>query len=632
MSLKPMYWAKNNSPATVLSVACTASATSIVVESSAVLPVAPNLAVLGSDDSAEIIRYNAIDSNVLSGVERGINGTTPKAWAAGTNVARNFTAYDHDTFKENIEMLGEGAEDAEAEISNLNTRVVKVEADIADLESAMAFKRYGVSGVGLQSASLTRLYDAVGMTAEVGTDDPETSVTNDFDNAAPFKHKKCVGNWVKDGDHAKFNVHAYYGDNNYSEDGSMGDYVAVELPLSFYYYEGNTLVISAHKYEGYKPFDIFCRNHDENNLIDKVYVPAYALALDENGHAVSLPNLDNEQGDYASLFVKARNYDNNELDGLGMLMPASLQFYYWALMNVEFATQNCQSVMQGCATLRHENADTCTFVDGTHVLLNNFNNARVVGEYVAVIASNVDRNSASYQATHKIVSITRCDSTGTASDSGTYSLIELEDLGKSYYEYDTTGATTYRFVARPWRTGACNNVVTPSGSPVSNANGYYPMRYRYRENVYGNQYHTSVDLFDVRQGSSDNDYYLEWFYLPDPTAIATPTNPDKTALAKTPYVKLSLQTSHENYVNGYIVSKQYDETYHDIWAPLLTSGGGDTKYYCDYAYLVFSNVARSCRFGGNWYIGANAGLSNVNAINAPSNANASSGGDLCFAQ
>ena len=79
MSLQPMYPAKNNSPATTLSVACTATATSIVVVDASVLPPAPNLAVLGADENAEIIRYSAIDSNVLSGVTRGINGTTPQS-------------------------------------------------------------------------------------------------------------------------------------------------------------------------------------------------------------------------------------------------------------------------------------------------------------------------------------------------------------------------------------------------------------------------------------------------------------------------------------------------------------------------------------------------------------------------
>ena len=123
-----------------------------------------------------------------------------------------------------------------------------------------------------------------------------------------------------------------------------------------------------------------------------------------------------------------------------------------------------------------------------------------------------------------------------------------------------------------------------------------------------------------------------WYYLPDPREIVTPINPTQQQLQADPYVKLGVQTAHDNYVNGYIVSKNYDETYPDIWIPLLTSGGGDSKYYCDYASLVYSSVVRSVRFGGHWNNGALAGLSYINAIYAPSLASAYWGGDLCYAQ
>ena len=644
MSLQPMYPAKNNSPATTLSVACTATATSIVVVDASVLPPAPNLAVLGADENAEIIRYSAIDSNVLSGVTRGINGTTPQAWIVGTNVARNFTSYDHDTFKANIEELAGEMEDADEDITDINSRLETVENDIKALEDQLAFKRYGVSGVGEQTAALTRIFDSVGLTAEVGTDDDTATVTNDFDAASPFIHKKCVGHWVADGDHAKFNVAAYYGDPNFAEDGSMGNYVAVELPLSFYYLNGSTLVVSAHQYPGYRPFDIFCRNHNENDLLEKIYVPAYPLALDNDGYAVSLPGFENEQGTYENLFKTARKYNDADVAPMGMLMPAALQFYYWALFTVEFATQNCQNVMRGMCDMRSDGNTRCKFLDQTHLLVTDWAQAaqtsitswsanwRKEGDYVSVIATNKDHHDGAYKATHKILSVTRCNASGVADDSGQYSNLEVEDLGKTYWTYDYTGATEYKLGGRPHPTGECNTVVTPSGSPVSNSDGHHPMRYRYRENVFGNQFHTAVDLFDIRKGTGDSDYYLDWYYLPDPREIVTPVNPTQQQLQADPYVKLGVQTAHDNYVSGYIVSKNYDETYPDIWIPLLTSGGGDTKYYCDYATLVFSAVVRSVRFGGHWNAGAAAGLSYIYAISAPSYASASWGGDLCFAQ
>ena len=107
MALSTMYPAKNGSPKTTLSADITASATSMALDDTSVLPPAPNLAVLGEESSAEIILYNDITGNVVSGMVRGINGTTASAWNSGTAVARNYTSYDHDTIINNILSLDE---------------------------------------------------------------------------------------------------------------------------------------------------------------------------------------------------------------------------------------------------------------------------------------------------------------------------------------------------------------------------------------------------------------------------------------------------------------------------------------------------------------------------------------------
>ena len=518
----------------------------------------------------------------------------------------------------------------------LNTeQLAEVMAELS--EHGEEFKRYGVSGIGQSASALTRIYDSVGMTAAVGTD--TEGAVNDFDAAAPFMHRKCVGNWVLEGGRAKFNVQAYYGDSNFAEDGSMGDYVAVELPLSYYSLSGGGLAISAYKYPGYRPFDIFCRNHDTSDLIDKLYVPAYALALDSNGKAVSLPGYYNEQGAYDVLFKDARKYANAEVADMAMIMPAALEFYYWALAVVEFAKQDVQLIMRGAADMRSDANTRCKFIDSTHILVTDWAQAgqtsitawdaawRVEGDYVAILPeSTSDINTSTYKATHKILSVTRCDATGTADASGQYSLIELEATGNTTPAYDYTGETDYKLAGRPHPTGEANSVLTPSGSPVSNSDGHHVMRYRYRENVWGNQYHTSVDLFATRVGTDDSDYTLEWYYLPDPTEIETPSNPNTAALAADPYEKLGLVTDHANYHSGYIISRKYDEKYPDIWIPGVTTGSA-TTYYADYAYLVASAAVRSVRFGGNWNNGGNDGFY-FNANNAPSNSNANFGADL----
>ena len=530
------------------------------------------------------------------------------------------------------------AEKVGDELTDLKDALTGIETDITDLttrvdniEEADGLHRYGVSGIGQAASALTRIWDSVGMTAQVGTDGDNSNVINNFDDVTPFNRRKCVGDFHVEDGRAVFTVNAYYGDEDYAEDGTMGKFVAVECPRAYYYMKDGVLGVSAHQYPGWKPFDIFCHKHNQNETIPYYYMPAYALAVDENGEAVSLPGYDNAQGDYKSLLDKARTYKGGDLGNLAMLMPAAMNFYEWALFTVEFATQNCQSIMQGCAGLRHSNDDHCTFVDATHVLTNNYYAARVVGECVAIVGVTIDCNNFNYLATHKILSVTRCDENGNASVSGTHQLIELEDLGKEYYTYDTTGTTEYRFCARPYRTGSCNGVSTPSGSPVSNTNSYYPCKYRWHENPYSNQYKTAVDLFNQRLGTSDDDYYLKWYLLDDPTAFAS-KNIGASDLETDAFVELDVETVHENYVSGWIKSKKYSEMYNGIWIPYETTGGGASTYFCDYAYLVSSHLVRSVRFGGDWRYGSFAGFSYAFAYYAPSNGSAYYGGDLCLAQ
>ena len=564
-------------------------------------------------------------TRVLTEAQAAATTATQQAQAASASAGQ--AQQSAQTLSQSVAQIATNTQD----ITQLKEDITSLENRVDAIEEADGLHRYGVSGIGQAAVALTRIWDSVGMTAQVGTDGNNSNVVNNFDDVTPFNRRKCVGDFHIEDGRAVFTVNAYLGDDNYVEDGTMGKFVAVECPRAFYYMKDGILGVSAHQYPGWKPFDIFCHKHNQNETIPYYYMPAYALAIDENGEAVSLPGYDNAQGDYKSLLDKARTYKGGELGNLAMLMPAAMNFYEWALYTVEFATQNCQSIMQGCAGLRHSNDDHCTFKDATHVLTNNYYAARVVGEYVSIIGVTVDCNNWQYQATHKIVSIIRCDENGNASSSGTHQLIELEDLGKTYYTYDTTGATEYRFVARPYRTGECNGVSTPSGSPVSNADSYHPCKYRWHENPFSNQYKTTVDLFNERVGTADDNYYLKWYLLDDPTSFES-KNIGTADLETDTFVELDIETAHENYVNGYIKSKKYSDMYNGIWIPYETSGGSYNTYFCDYASLVHSSLVRSVRFGGLWYFGSFDGFSFAFAFYAPSFASAFSGGDLCLAQ
>ena len=106
MAISTMYSAKPGSPKTVLAAQISSSATQMTVADASCFPAAPNIAVLGSSsDNIEIVSYAAKIGNVLSGLVRGLGGTIASVWDVDTIVARNFTSFDHDRFKENIEAL-----------------------------------------------------------------------------------------------------------------------------------------------------------------------------------------------------------------------------------------------------------------------------------------------------------------------------------------------------------------------------------------------------------------------------------------------------------------------------------------------------------------------------------------------
>lgn len=105
MAISTMYPAKAGSPKTTLAAELSAVATSMTLDDATVLPDPPNLAVIGDDYTAEIVSYTTITGNVVSGLVRGLGDTTASVWSDGTNVARNYTSFDHDRFIENIQDL-----------------------------------------------------------------------------------------------------------------------------------------------------------------------------------------------------------------------------------------------------------------------------------------------------------------------------------------------------------------------------------------------------------------------------------------------------------------------------------------------------------------------------------------------
>lgn len=100
--MKTMYKAQNGSPATTLSAALGVDDVSVTVVDGSILPDAPVLLTIGVDSDCEVVLCTEKNGNLLT-VERGFYGTVPAAWEAGIAIYRAYTAYDHDTFIENLQ-------------------------------------------------------------------------------------------------------------------------------------------------------------------------------------------------------------------------------------------------------------------------------------------------------------------------------------------------------------------------------------------------------------------------------------------------------------------------------------------------------------------------------------------------
>ncbi|HAN44115.1 MAG TPA: hypothetical protein DCP97_01855 [Ruminococcaceae bacterium] len=100
--MQTMYPAIVNSPETVTKGALTNSTTSIEVADASIFTAVglPLPLTLGQGSSAETVLLTAVSGNILT-VQRGFQGIA-RTWEAGTAISRNFTAYDHDAFKNNI--------------------------------------------------------------------------------------------------------------------------------------------------------------------------------------------------------------------------------------------------------------------------------------------------------------------------------------------------------------------------------------------------------------------------------------------------------------------------------------------------------------------------------------------------
>lgn len=501
-------------------------------------------------------------------------------------------------------------------------------------------EKFGVAGVGGSNPTLTRLWDAAGLTATPGTD--QAAGQSDFDKFEVFNRKKCVGSWSVVNSKVVFTPQAYYGDADYAEDGTMGDYVCVDVTPVYWYEdkENGIIGVSGSVASGWDPHPV-CVDKD-GNVREHTYLPCYALAQ-KDGHAVSLPGYHNVLGPYRTNWAAARTYGNGEdFVNFAIIEPSAVDHYEWLLKTIEFATQDMQSVMAGATNLIYsaDNKVTAAPAANKVVVSEAIGDALVVGSSIYMGAGHDDTPAVT--AYNLITAIQNCNEDGTLNESGTYRLITYDGTDRTA---SITPGTT-KIASRPWITGATQGIITGvpavlghTGSPISNESGKYPMLYRWRENVYGNQTMTALDLI-AKRVAVDSSYKVEWYYNPDlqhlgaakyyPSSSSKPDAADLTEANG--WYLLGVETPVASYANGYIKEESADERWPHVRVPTNTKGGSATTYYCDYAYLVSSYSVRAVRRRGAFASGLYAGPRFVNAIYAPSYSHCYYGSGLYFAQ
>lgn len=115
-SLETMY-PVTNSIFTSLTTAIAPTTQSVAVVNAAVFPAAPNYATVGTENDAEVLLYNGIDSanNQLTGCVRGQGGTVAKSWPDGTDIYHAWTAPTANNIMANIKKLNDSKLETETD-------------------------------------------------------------------------------------------------------------------------------------------------------------------------------------------------------------------------------------------------------------------------------------------------------------------------------------------------------------------------------------------------------------------------------------------------------------------------------------------------------------------------------------
>lgn len=457
------------------------------------------------------------------------------------------------------------------DVSELTTTAKTAVGAINELNEARV-TRYGVKFAGEANSgeSVSRLYDAVGLAAGVGTDTEEAD--NDFDSLYPWSaRRRCCGEFDAAG---RFQVHAYAGEPGYATDGSNGE-VWVEHSLFYYKHENGDdgseeVCISPYALPGYAPAPLFV--NADGTLRQKAYTAAYPLAI-VDGKATSRSGVFPDACSLDAAMTSAR-----ALGEQYTVMTMAEWYTEWLYMVVEFATRDVQRVMKGADSLPYSGSVTAVLSETgvTRVVLPAASaNQFAVGQTIGIGSALGGTQTA---ANRVVTAITDYDADNRAlSFDG-----EAVDIA--------AGSVVW---SAAWKNGSCDGVLSTSGSPVSNTDGRHTCVYRGKESPYGNAFEWVSDLLVTRSGAgtAEDPYAYAAYYLPDPTKYAE-------GAVTEDYVELSYTPAD---ADGYVTGLGLDSRFPHVRLPQAV-GGSATTGYADYYSKPAYDVCGAA-VGGHWYFG-----------------------------
>ena len=406
-----------------------------------------------------------------------------------------------------------------------------------------------------------RLGDAVGLVANVGTD--SATAYNDFDYLMPWKSRRVNGHW----DGKDFIITAVEGEPNFAVDGSNGS-VYAERHLFYYkyvftdtYYE---IWISDQHLDGYEIPERFI--NIDKSIMQTYYYPCYRISRDSSGNPVSVSGKDVMLSlSYSGYKTLARKLGTNfHIETTKDRQINELLFY------VEFATRNSQDIMYGAANMRYNADDLATVAttNGNKFICSN----SVAGNYVVgqTIVIGSTKNGSEIANNRRITAI------------------ETHDASNKAIVFDgaAVNVAVGNFISsRCWFSGGTDKVLTPSGSSVSNSSGIYQMRYRYVEDLWGNQWAIIADVL-----IQDHQAYV----CKDPTKFADSITSDYERVG---YVNAA--------TDGWTKELGWDKAHPYVRLPFVV-GGSNTTYFCDYYWQ--NGGLRVAYVGGYLSDGTSAGL------------------------